>query len=252
MFEGQSACIVAGLLSVASGVFSRGGDFEARKASDAARLKFASPSGDIAALYRVYLAWVEQKNAKITQLDASSSVADDAADIGDTMGLNNYETRSADGGMDDVVEAAINDGSDSSDDSENDEDETKSQAPEDVQPMEVESTFTDDSSMQLEEESNVGDEEENRVEDKKARLRNVWKWCKENYINNKALMAAETLAANLRTGLIKHGAWNLSDTQDVQPDEKTIQRMVFDASVLNLCAKIRDDAVQMVRTAFIY
>lgn len=244
--KGQSACLIAGLLSVATGIFWRSGDYETRKASDAARLKFASPNGDIAMLYRVYLAWVEQKNAKITQLDASSSVGDEM-DIGDTMGLNNYETRSDDGAM---AEPTIDNAADSSDDSDGEgNDETMSEpseAPEEPQPMEVESNFTDDSSMQLEEASTMGDDEENRVEDKKARLVNVRKWCRENYVYNKALIAAETFAANLQRALIKYGAWNLSDNQETQPDEQTIQRMVFDASILNLCAKIRGDAVQAV------
>ncbi len=235
-------------MSVATGVFWRSGDYASRKSSDTARLKFASPCGDIATLYRVYCAWVEQKNAKVTQFDTTSSIGDETMDI-DDMGLNNYEARSTEG-MDDVIDTAIDNGSESSDDSDNEEDEAKSHvsdASEEPQPMEVESTFTDDSSMRLEENSSMGDEDDRKVENKKAQARNVWKWCKENFINNKALMAAESLAADLRRGLIKHGAWNLSNNQDVQPDEKTIQRMVFDASIMNLCAKVREGVVQLVR-----
>ena len=229
-------------MSVATGVFWRAGDYAARKAADKARLKFASPYGDIVSLYRAYLAWVQQKNLKITR-DTISGIGDDATDVADIMDLNDYEGRATEG-VDLVVQE--DDTTDSSDDSE-DDDETKSQIssqPEDGQPMEVDSTTTDEP-MQLEGSSNIDDAERD-TEDKKAQSRSVWKWCKENYINNKALIAAESLAADLRAGLIKFQAWGLRANQEAQPDEESIQKMVLNASILNLAVRVREGAFQLV------
>ena len=60
------ATILAGLFSVTSMVFWRGGDDETRQASDEAKKKFSSDRGDIVSSHRVFTDWLTQKKADPT------------------------------------------------------------------------------------------------------------------------------------------------------------------------------------------
>ena len=60
------ATILAGLFSVSSMVFWRGGDDDTRRASDEAKKKFVSDRGDIFSSHRVFTEWLTQKEADST------------------------------------------------------------------------------------------------------------------------------------------------------------------------------------------
>ncbi len=57
------ATILAGLFSVTSMVFWRGGDDETRQASDEAKKKYFSDRGDIFSSYQVFTEWLTRKEA---------------------------------------------------------------------------------------------------------------------------------------------------------------------------------------------
>jgi hypothetical protein len=112
--------------------------------------------------------------------------------------------------------------------------------------MEVESVVTDDSSLQLDDSSVIADEDDDAEEQKKAQSGAVRQWCKENFINNKPLIIATSMASELRRALVRHGIWNMQPDQNTVPDDAAIQRLMLDALILNLAVRIREGTVRTV------
>ena len=63
LFSGKTAAVLAGLFSVSSMVFWRGGDDETHQASNEAKKMFLSERGDIVAIYKVFTEWQGHKQA---------------------------------------------------------------------------------------------------------------------------------------------------------------------------------------------
>ena len=62
-FSGETASVLAGLFSVSSMVFWRGGDDETHQASNEAKKRFLSELGDIVTIYKVFTEWTDHKQA---------------------------------------------------------------------------------------------------------------------------------------------------------------------------------------------
>lgn len=68
---GKLAVTLAGLFSVSSMVFWRGGDDESMQASDLSKKKFESVQGDIVACLTVFNEWMDQRRQDKTQRSKS-------------------------------------------------------------------------------------------------------------------------------------------------------------------------------------
>lgn len=60
---GKTATALAGLFSVSTMVFWRGGDDETHQASDQAKKMFLTEHGDLVAVYKVYQEWMNHKKS---------------------------------------------------------------------------------------------------------------------------------------------------------------------------------------------
>lgn len=66
IFAGKEATLLAGLFSVTSMVFWRGGDDENRQASDEAKKQFFTNRGDILTSHLAFMEWLNHKQADRT------------------------------------------------------------------------------------------------------------------------------------------------------------------------------------------
>ncbi|KAL6041141.1 hypothetical protein QOT17_025060 [Balamuthia mandrillaris] len=205
-----------------------------RQASLEAHLQHMSDQGDVVSLWNVYSIWAQVKNKKqiiasrqeaeigdviedeelvqqIIGMSQNKEIVDETIlDVEPTDGLNHAPKKA------DQMEE-VNEGMD--EDEEVDEEEAGHSTSIDIADDGVE----DASQIALE------DDEEAR----QAKSINVRAWCRENFINNKALMMATSTARELRRGLMRLKLWQLSSDQSVEPSSDDLRWLAFNALLLN-------------------
>ncbi|RYH28402.1 DEAD/DEAH box helicase [archaeon] len=267
---GLAACTLAGVLSVASTFFWRGGSNESKLLADEQHAQFSAPEGDVISMMCAFKEWVsllensksdespiktteEQKDDEGISLasDDDRSVAEDEDDLGLVTLLNPaftnlfaaFEKESSDGDDDEFENNSVNAGN---------------------------QTFTgefliDSLVMEFEDESDLGSVSEMTVDElnqeatreAEAKMRAITRlasskvsrqWCKERCLNSKSLLMALSARDDFLRTIKKFqaGAFWSACRQDIEPTVEQWQRLVCEGFFSNLSWQLKQGSCYCV------
>jgi hypothetical protein len=238
---GVAACTIAGIMSVSSNFYWRGGTAEDKATIDAKHLSFCSEHGDVVSMFDAYSEWEsmllsylpnpgqDDDNATTSATTVEASV-DELAD--DLMSRLHVGAPSVDDSV--LVESDC-------DDDQSDKGDCKpcAAAARDSE-EDLKSEYDDDSVSVMSDLSVQSDRTDSHEIKKVSRFtasKVAKNWCQQNFLNNKSLGMAHSTKNDVLKGLkmFKDGkVWCQRADQSSRPNGVELQRLLFKGLFLNL------------------
>ncbi|KAL0484043.1 mog-4 [Acrasis kona] len=76
-------------------------------------------------------------------------------------------------------------------------------------------------------------------------------WCKDNYLNNKALGIAHSTTKDIRAILKRTNMWKRSASQDNTPTDQEINNLIFASQFMNIAVKTKESVYQSVASSVV-
>eukprot|EP01039_Chlorochromonas_danica_P006672 gene6672-7373_t len=247
---GRAACKLAGVLSVGSTLFWRGGDADEKRTADEKHASLANASGDAVTTYRLFRVWedllhsgdtaipnaVDQGTKAVEETDEQTEESLVVTADQDQGYLDNEEDEETV----DQEESSLQ--GDSAQQSDKDDDLI------DLGNLEDDDTVvtvaSEESTSSFPSASLLDARETERVERNRLRAGNrkaVKQWCVENRLNNKALQMAQSTAEEIFRAVMRWNEYLQQEGAQDEPSDQDIVRMVCDGFFLNVAARIHHE-----------
>jgi HrpA-like RNA helicase len=213
---GEAGVVLAGLITVASMVYWRGGDAANKKKADEHHKVFFSDQGDMVSIYKIYQQWTSIFHGHVVTppAPAAEHPTEDEAPVEPTN--IDYDFLLHD-------ESQNNENNSDSDESVASTDSFLDTLEDDVADLDVKS----EPDQELEPEEDVPEKPDFKLRSTKASRKNAKTWCMENFLNSKALGLADSTAKELQHALKRIGFWNFSPSQNKIARDADIQVVIL-------------------------
>lgn len=278
--KGRQGCLLAGILSVASNFYWRGGSADSKQAADVKHMEFASEKGDLVGMFKAFTEWrnvivqSSQVQYSSTASEASMTIADISLDgIESEFDVNTSIASSSDDDDQSLPKPLTNlnlanhrvntmfqeNRNDVPNFELQDDTDGASTITDDVLDISV-SDFNDTSvineisEIPEPDETSAFNDEIARMEEEERQIRKFAgskasrKWCSDNCINSKSLQVALATANELILELnrLPESSFWKSKIQYGELSDEDIARCFFQAYFMNVAAQIRMNRIYSV------